>query len=163
MVGNHITVGTVIVRLHHADKSPLTAKHILQQMCIGAARFGTDPVEGGHNCPAGTGVALSGKLKRLQIDFTDCLFRGKGEQEGAAVALLIIQGKVLDIRIEALCSGSVHFRHSQLAAQYTVFKDTVKILPYREQTVNNFLGSALRFFPFFFRYCHFCDKNVYNY
>ena len=127
MVGDHVAVRAVIVRLHHADEAPFTAEHILKQVCIGTAGLGADPVEGRHHSSGCTGVTLGCNFKGLEINLTDCLLRGECQQEGAAVGLLIVQGKVLDIRVQALSGRTVGLCHGHLATEDTVFGVVLKV------------------------------------
>ena len=46
LVRKHAAVGAVVVRLHHADKAPLTAQYVVKQVRVREARDGADEVEG---------------------------------------------------------------------------------------------------------------------
>lgn len=123
-----------IVGEHHALTPPLAPQHIIEQIGIGAAVNIADEVEGGHHRHGISGssaahvpVCLHADLKGLHADLSDGLLVGTGQQDGAAVGLLIVENKVLDIGIDSIAGTAVHHGGRHGAAQHAILGIILKI------------------------------------
>ena len=141
---DHLTGVHVRFRLIVADgeayKAPFVAQDLRHQAIIAARPARTDAVERAHDaagtdilgdavffgCIANTVVALDRDLKRFEIQLAQRLL-GEIGGDARTIGLLIVDGEVLEVGVDALGSCAVDDLHRHLAREDGIFRIVLEV------------------------------------
>ena len=102
---------------HRTPETPLVPEHAGEQGGAGAGPDGAQVVVAAHD--GGGAALLDGNLKGTEVDLPHGLLVGP-HGDGEPVALLVVDGEVLDIAVDALAGGAPDGGGSQLAGEEAV-------------------------------------------
>ena len=102
---------------HRTPETPLVPEHVGEQGGAGAGPDSAQVVVAAHD--GGGAALLDGDLKGAEIDLPHGLLVGP-HGEGETVALLVVDGEMLDIAVDALAGGAPDGGGSQLAGEEAV-------------------------------------------
>ena len=111
---------------HSAPESPLVAQHIGEQGRAGARPGGAQIAVAAHD--GGGAALLDGNLEGAQVQLTHGLFVGP-HREGEAVALLVVECKVLGVAVDALAGGAPDGGGGHTAGEEGVLSVVLKVTP----------------------------------
>ena len=102
---------------HHALEAPLIPEHVGEQGGVGAGPDSAQVVVAAHD--GGGAALLDSDFKGTEVDLAHGLLVGPHGQ-GETVALLVVEGEMLDIAVHALAGGAPDGGGGQLAGEKAV-------------------------------------------
>ena len=111
---------------HHAHEAPFIAQHVGEQGFGAAGPGGAQVGVAGHD--RGGLALLDRDLKGLEVQLAHSLLVAPDGQ-GQTVGLLIVQGEVLGVAVDALGGGALDLGRAQLAGEQTVLGIVLEVAP----------------------------------
>lgn len=132
-IGIHVVSEVEAVGDDHTAEAPLAAQHAVQQCIAGTGPLVANIVPTGHDGLAA--AHLGADLEGTQVDLADSLLVSPGAEQLTLVGLLVVQGKVLHVSVDAVALGTGNGAGTDVTGEDAVLRVIFEVTAVKGGTV----------------------------